>query len=222
MMADEVTPVEPAAEPATELNTSTALGVSAQDADGADNAAKDAMDAGKDPAKDADTEGKDGKPKEPEGAPDEYAEFKMPEGMEIDQKSVERFAPLLKDLNLSQEQAQTLVDAQAEAVADAAKAQIERWTEVRTEWLDTAKADEEIGGDKFDGSLADATAALKEYGTPELLSAMDDLGIGNHPEIIRFIARVGKDLGEDTVRGGNKSPAGDKTVAQLMYPTMKS
>lgn len=216
---------------AAELDTSTALGAAGAEEKPADDNTTALGEAGKPAdadAKPADAaegddkgEGEGDDDAKAEGAPEEYADFTMPEGMEVDKKSVERFTPVFKDMNFSQEQAQKLVDVQAQLVQEAQEAQIQQWNETRTNWLETARSDPEIGGDKFDGSLHDAGVAIRKYGTPELVQAFDELGIGNHPEIMRFVARVGKDLGEDTVRGGRSPAVSEKSVAQRLYPSMK-
>ncbi|HET9131900.1 MAG TPA: hypothetical protein VFO86_13180, partial [Terriglobia bacterium] len=45
-----------------------------------------------------------------EGAPEKYADFTLPEGFKFDDKTLEAATAVFKDLNLSQEGAQKLVD----------------------------------------------------------------------------------------------------------------
>ena len=62
---------------------------------------------------------------EPQGAPDEYADFTLPEGIEIDPDGLGNLKALAKDLNLTQEQAQKVADlgaAQAQKFAEALRA----------------------------------------------------------------------------------------------------
>src|SRR5262245_55633150 len=46
-------------------------------------------------------------------APEKYADFKIPDGMAVDAKALEAFTPALRELNLTQDQAQKLVDVYA-------------------------------------------------------------------------------------------------------------
>jgi len=46
--------------------------------------------------------------------PDVYADFKVPEGMEVDKSLLNEALPVFKEMKLSQEEAQKLVDLQAQ------------------------------------------------------------------------------------------------------------
>jgi hypothetical protein len=61
-------------------------------------------------------------------------------------------------------------------------------------WQQAAKADEEIGGDNFQVAMADARSALREFGTPELHRVLGAFNLGVHPEIVRLLARVSREL----------------------------
>jgi len=56
--------------------------------------------------------GEENKPDKPEGAPEKYEAFKVPEGVTIDETAATEFGALAKELNLTQENAQKLVDYQ--------------------------------------------------------------------------------------------------------------
>lgn len=163
-----------------------------------------------------DDEGGAGEGDTPE--PGEYAEFAMPEGMELDAKLLESAAPLFKELGLNQEQAQKLVDFQAAQVKASAQEQVSAFEQLKSDWLTQSQSDKEIGGDNFDKNIGAAKAALDAYGSPELRTLMDDYGIGNNPEIIRFMVRVGNTLKEDVPGMGNPSSPEKSRVEQL-YPS---
>ena len=158
----------------------------------------------------------DGKAKT-DGAPETYADFKLPEGMEIDKVAMEGFTPVAKELNLSQEQAQKLVDYEAKRVQEMVDGQETAWQTVQEEWRTATKADKEIGGEAFDTSLAAAKTFLNAFGTPELMTALDETGTGNHLEFIRAFAKAGKAMGEDKLIAGQASlPA--RTQAETLFP----
>jgi len=152
-----------------------------------------------------------------QGAPDEYTDFTMPDGVQIDQTLLDGFKPIAKELNLSQEQAQKLVDYYQSGIY---AQRMEQWAETQKGWVDSAKADKEYGGQAFQENMGYASAAMDKFGTPELKQYMDEYGAGNHPEVIRFIVRVGKATSEPQhVSGGNTS-AGNNTFekrAQSLY-----
>jgi hypothetical protein len=156
-------------------------------------------------------------PKEPEGAPEEYS-FEFTEGTIIDDDAVAELSAIAKELNLPQ--------AEAQKFAAVAEKMSQKWTEglqnhiieTRTGWRDTVKADKEIGGDKMPENLALAKSAIEAFGTPELKAMLDDTGIGDNPEFIRFALRVGKANSEhDFVKSGK--PAAE--VSFYDHPTSK-
>lgn len=172
--------------------------------------------ADKEAADKAAAEGKD----KPAGAPEKYEDFKLPEGAKVDEAVMGEFATVAKELGLSQEQAQKLVDINARAqqvnfdrLQSAVDAQAEKWG------VDS-KADKEFGGDKFDENLAVAKRALEQFGTPELKSLLEQSKLGNHPEVLRFFFRAGKAISEDGFVPGKPGNSSGKSIAQQMYPNM--
>ena len=153
----------------------------------------------------------------PQGAPEKY-EFKPAEGQpEFDQKTIEQFSDVARELNLPQDAAQKVLDKMAPVLA---ARQTEAIEAIRTQWADDAKADKEIGGDKLDENLATAKKAIEQFGTPELRTLLDQSGLGNHPEVIRAFYRAGKAISEDRFVSGQGSQTGQQSMAQRMYPNM--
>ena len=156
---------------------------------------------------------------EKQDAPEDYEAFTLPEGVEMDDDALDKFKPIAKEAGLDQDNAQKFVDLYTEAVVEAAETQQKVWAETQQQWVDQAKTDKEIGGEKFESNLGDAKKALKQFGTPELDEAMSVTGAGNHPEFIRLLSRVGKAISEDAMVPG-KATTGPKTHAEILYPTM--
>lgn len=155
------------------------------------------------------------------GAPETYEDFTMPEGVELDKEVVDQFVPIAKELGLSQEQAQKLVDLQTSLSKSSEEARSQNWANLQKTWVDSAKSDQEYGGQQFEANMAVARQALDKWGTPELKAMMDATGAGNHPEMLRFFYRVGKEMSEDkVVTGGNPKGDGPRDVARLLFPSM--
>jgi len=169
-----------------------------------------------DAVKDGDQKPEGEKPEEKakSDVPESY-EFKIPEGMAIDEALVESFSPLAKELGLTQDKAQQLVDFYAKQEAGRA----EVWTQTQATWAQETKADKEIGGDAFDKNVAIANQAVSKFGSPEFVKALKDTGVANHPEFVRFCLRVGKAISEDTVATGAQG-GGDRSAADVLFPTM--
>ena len=148
----------------------------------------------------------------PAGAPETYADFKMPEGFAMDAALLGEFAPTLKELNLTQEQAQKVMDfapklVQATAEKTAASLMDAYGLADRATWAEAVKADKEIGGERLPENLAMAKKAVDAYGDPELKTFLNKSGLGNHPALIRAFVKAGKPLMADTAGGGKQSPA---------------
>lgn len=155
---------------------------------------------------------------QPQGAPEKY-EFTSPEGKTLDPDTLTAFSEVAKELNLPQDAAQKVLDKMAPAIAQRQAAQIEQ---IRTDWAEASKADKEFGGDKLDQSLATARKALDTFGSPELRALLNDAGLGNHPEVIRFMFRAGKAISEDTkFVGGKPAPQTKRDTASVLYPNQK-
>lgn len=148
-------------------------------------------------------------------------DFDLPEGMAMDEKLAEAMSPVLKDLGLTRGQAQALAGAlAAHRQAEAAHGAHE-WADIQTGWIASAKKDAEIGGARWDASVATAQGALARFGTPGLRTFLTESGGGNHPEVIRFMARVGSAIAEDRPESGGAGAGRPIDAAHLLFPSDK-
>ncbi|WP_088158082.1 hypothetical protein [Achromobacter xylosoxidans] len=153
------------------------------------------------------------------GAPEQYEDFAAPEGVQLDAELVGDLKTLAKELNLSQTDAQRVADLGPKLMQKLQGHQAETFAQVRQTWADAAKADKEYGGEAFAENLGAAKKALDSFGTPELRTLLNESGIGNHPEVIRFMVRAGKAISSDTFVAGDRSASGaGKDPAKTLYP----
>jgi hypothetical protein len=145
-------------------------------------------------------------------------EFKLPDGVELDKELADFAMPKLKEAGVTREQANQLAAIMAETRANETKKAFEAWDNTQTEWQKSVKSDKEIGGDKFDASIAAASKAITKFGTPELKEYLKASGGGNHPELIRFISRVGNAFSDDKPIGSGNAASESKTLANVLYP----
>lgn len=149
-------------------------------------------------------------------APEKY-EFKAPEGATFDTEVLGEFEGVAKELGLSQENAQKVLDRVGPKIAarqvEAIKAQVEI---SKKAWTEEAKADTEFGGDALDENLGTAEKALEAFGTPKLRELLTQSGLSHHPEVVRFMFRAGKALAPDgkLVSG---QPSGAAKTAKTFY-----
>ncbi|EOC1317154.1 peptidase [Cronobacter turicensis] len=149
-----------------------------------------------------------------EGAPEKY-EFTAAEGVELDKTALAEFEPVARDLGLSQEQAQKLVDVYPKLLAGMQQRQAEAWQQQTEEWAANVKADKEIGGDKLTANLGVAQRAVDQFGSPALKEYLDGTGLGNHPELVKFCVKVGKAMAEDGVV--MPGTGGTRSAAEVLY-----
>ena len=155
------------------------------------------------------------------GAPEVY-EFKAAEGQTFDPEFVKSYSEVARELNLTQEAAQTMIDKVGPVLAQQQAAQI---AQVRNDWAEASKVDAEFGGTKFNENLAIAKQSLDKFATPEFKQMLDDTGLGNHPEWIRYCYRVSKAFSPDNFEGGHKeggaAPNDFNSMASRLYPGQK-
>lgn len=156
------------------------------------------------------------KPDVPAGAPEKY-EFKAPEGYEIDAELLNEFSPVLKGLDLSQDDAQKVVDLAPKLIEHTQNKTIAAVFEHigfadHANWATALKADPELGGEKLAENTAVAVKAMQAFASPALQALLEKSGLGNHPEMVRAFYKVGKQISEDGF-----VPGGKTTTAQPFY-----
>jgi hypothetical protein len=205
-MAEATTTAQTNTEAATEAKAepSTMLGESAPASQNVD-AAKVDGEAKTDEAKADDVP----------AAPEKY-EFKLPDGYTLDEEAFKVFEPGLRELNLTNESAQKLVEKYAEVQKIQSEAAEKAFNDQVEKWAEDVKADKELGGQAFEASRSSALKAVGKFGSPELKSLLNQTGLGNHPEFVRFCARVGKSLREDDPMTASKATSG-KSAAEVLY-----
>lgn len=149
--------------------------------------------------------------------------LKAPEGFEDFQEEFDAFAshmdPWLK-ANPNATPREILLEAgrrQAELVSQQSTQASEAFNAQLQSWENEAKADAEIGGENYDANVAVARKAIETFGNDAFKQVLNESGMGNHPEVIRFAMKAGAALKEAPVlRGDGAAPA--KSFAEKVYP----
>ena len=146
-----------------------------------------------------------------EGAPENY-EFNTqvadaPD--ELDPEVLTAFGDVAKELNLPQDAAQKVLDKVAPVIQARQAKAIEQ---TKVEWANQSKSDSEFGGESLTDNLDVAKASLDTFGTDALKSLLQETGLGNHPEVIRFMYRAGKAISEDSYVGNSEGAVGKSNV----------
>lgn len=161
--------------------------------------------------------------------PEKY-EFVSPEGFD-DPAIVERTAATARELGLSNEAGQKLLDATAKAIQDREAAADKAWAEANKPggsewkkrdqaWRAAVQADPEIGGtpDNTRAVREKANTAVRKFFSAEGTQLIKDSGLGSHPEFVRAMYRIGKAMSESApVFGSTGAPGQPKTQAEILY-----
>jgi hypothetical protein len=153
--------------------------------------------------------------------PEKY-EFKAPDGVTFDQAQIDAFSPIAKELGLTNDQAQKLVDFHTATVTNATAAVAQARVAETAKWGEQSAADADFGGVKFKENTGIAVKALDKFGTPALRQALDASGMGNHPEVFRLLWKIGKSISEDTFSSGNGGGGGAPrlSAAKTLFPNL--
>ncbi len=150
--------------------------------------------------------------------PDAY-NLKLPDGSLLDAKILEQVASFAKEKKLTNEEAQAVLERESAMIASYVDAQKQTLVQRQKEWVETIKADKEIGGDGMNQTIEMAKRVVDRYGSDSLKKALNDSGLGNHPELVRFVARIGKAMSEDQLVIPGAASAGKRTLEDIFYPT---
>lgn len=125
--------------------------------------------------------------------PLKYTDFTLPEGVQLDKDQLGKYTEVLGKHQVPQDAAQGLVDLYIKEMTDLQKAQRAQWDRMQDEWVREFR-ESEIGGNREETTLQRCAAVLDQYAAAngaergqKLRAAMTMTGIGNNPEMIRFV-----------------------------------
>jgi len=144
-------------------------------------------------------------------APESYS-LKMPEGGHLDDDERKWVETVARNANWTNEEAQAALEEHHAATA----AQSDRY-------LALAKADKDYGGERLMETQRLAQKAIN-FLRPEGHLRRDGFnkfvnrgGAGNHPEVLAFLADLGKMIGEDGAVSGRPGSMPGRTAEETLY-----
>ena len=153
----------------------------------------------------------------------------VPESEAFPSASMDSFKNALvtsaKELGISKDKAQQLAQkltaAGVEASTKIKEDYTNQWNARVKDWADQSRKDPEIGGDRLEANLSVAEKAVEAFGGDEVRSILKEMGMGNHPAVIKMFYKIGKAMSEDSfVRGRAALAPTRKPPEQRMYPNM--
>jgi hypothetical protein len=162
-------------------------------------------------------------------APAEYAELTIPEGIPLNEQAATEYKGLAKEQDLTQEQAEKLLEYGGAKAKVAVEALRDQWFDQQRTWEAQVIADPEIGGaeniwiaqrifepgkDNPFVNNADEAKALK--------AALNMTGAGSNPAFVRLFVRAGNFMSRRMSAGPNTTrQAAPRSLASKLYPKME-
>ena len=139
------------------------------------------------------------------GRPEEASGYELktpeglPEGVNLDETMINEFKSKAHEAGLNQSQIEALnswywehTSKSYEALNDGATtAQEQSVTDLKKEW-----------GERYDVNLTMATRAVEQFGGDDFVNYLEETGLGNNPQMVRFMHNVAKaNLEEGNIEG---------------------
>lgn len=178
----------------------------------------------------SESEESDGGDAEPDGeeAPEvpETYEFKMPEGMQMDETLAASATPIFKEIGLTQEQADKVIGMYAQHIqhldAEIAKSREEQ----QERWKSDLKKDADFGGENFDVNqkkvMNFVKATVPEHLRKDIMEFFVTTGAGNHPALVKYFHHMSNVFNTSEDQPGGGAPgvtrkAGLEGAAERLY-----
>lgn len=150
--------------------------------------------------------------------PIKVEDIKLPEGVELDNDLATGFVDLVNTHKISPELQQALIDLQSKSMQALSAKDSENWTKTQGEWETQIKADPEYGGTKFEATMSNVGKFVNTFGDDAAKEAFDVTGAGNHPAIIKMLAKAAVLITEGTHVPADTPGEGKKDAASILYP----
>lgn len=153
--------------------------------------------------------------------PVEYTDFKLPEGVNLNEGAMKDFIPMAKSANLTQEQAQEFVNMGGRLAEESIALQESAHKQQTSEWQKTSYNHPELGDGKreqYKEAMGFADKAMRAFGDKELAQTLVDTGLVHHPSLLLYFKKAGLAISEDRLVTGQKGMNTKADLFRKMYP----
>lgn len=158
-------------------------------------------------------------------APENYdfKDVQLPEGMTFDEELLNEFTPLLKEDNLTQDQANRYMQLAVRLVEKQSNNLIEQFKQAQSatiaQYQNALNQDKEIYG--ADAKQTDLYLDVADKGynffSEETRAELNKYGLNYCPALIKDMKKLGDLFKNDTIPQGGKPVATEQTPAQILY-----
>lgn len=152
-------------------------------------------------------------------SPEDYVFRFSPETV-VDELLVEDFRRFAFEQKMSLENARLMAEFYEKYVQGQCRKQRLEEAERLKNMCRACEEDSEYGGLDFHGNMRYARAAMLRFDDGSLAKILNETGFGSHPEVVRFMYRVGRALAEKDMPRAKEAKQ-ERSAAELFYPSMK-
>lgn len=151
-------------------------------------------------------------------SPEDYVFQFAPETV-VDTALIDEFKRFAFEQKMSLENARLMAKFYEKYVLGQSKKQNQEQAELLRSMQKACEEDSEFGGMNFYDNMRYAKAAMLRFDDGSLAKILNETGFGSHPEVVRFMYRIGKALAEKDMPKAKESIE-EKSAAELFYPSM--
>ena len=145
-------------------------------------------------------------------SPEGYV-FDFSSGVAVDEQALAAFKDVACEQGISQQQAASIASLYAELVEQQVAGEQATLAESEEAWLKELRQ-----GRHYAKTVASARLTMERFGSPELNDLLNETRLGSHPALVRFVAKIGQELGEPVFMRGRGH---GKTGKLNFYETME-
>lgn len=154
--------------------------------------------------------------------PDKYV-VKVPEGFSTDMSLLETITPVLKEIGVTNEQAQKLADAYMpffKAKAEEGKKAVEAAQEANFKsFIESEKKNtKEKFGSKWNEEMSFIAKFRDSHLSPKTIELLNASGIAENYDFLSDLAKFGRMISEGRLVDGKRVSADGKTPAEILFP----
>jgi len=135
----------------------------------------------------------------------------------LDNSFLDDVKSFAKENNLSNEQAQQVLSKQEEAISKYLEKEEARIEKELDEWRDSVVNDPDMGGDKLAKTAENARRVVERFGTDSFINLLKDTGYGDHPEVVRFLSKVGSLMSDDSLILPKAAETRQRSIEEVFY-----
>lgn len=135
----------------------------------------------------------------------------------LEETHVNEIVNFAKENNFSNDVANKIAEKANSYLSDYVKNQQAIFENEVNSWEDMIKKDKDFGGEKFQENVNFAHQVINKFASQEFKQLLNETGYGNHPELFKFIAKIGSAMKPDSFEHGSKQGGIKKSIEEVFY-----